>query len=289
MNLNRPQRGSGTRWIILLIVVAGFLLFIDNNGSLVNPLSRAENPLSNLMARFSGLNDLLQRPADMATAVAEIEALRTRVDLLERENEELRSVQGEYERLLALFEVTSNRPNQEPVIASVVGQGPNPLFRDLIIDRGSNDGIRVGMPVESARGLVGQVFATTPNSAQVALITDASSNIPVRLSQSRSVGVLTGGGVGGLMQLRWLDLEAQLFPNEVVLTAGLQGQTPEEAVANRFPSDVVVGRVVEVVRSDAELYQEAIVQAAVDFDSLETVFVIVNFEPVDISVFEEEE
>ena len=289
MNLNRPQRGSGTRWIILLFVVAGFLLFVDNNGSLVNPLSQAENPFSNLMARFSGLNDLLQRPADMATAVAELEALRTRVDLLERENEELRSVQGEYERLLALFEVTSNRPNQEPVIASVVGQGPNPLFRDLIIDRGSNDGIRVGMPVESARGLVGQVFATTPNSAQVALITDASSNIPVRLSQSRSVGVLTGGGVGGLMQLRWLDLEAQLFPNEVVLTAGLQGQTSEEVIANRFPPDVVVGRVVEVVRNDAELYQEAIVQAAVDFDSLETVFVIVNFEPVDISVFGEEE
>lgn len=240
------------------------------------------------MQRFSGLNDLLQRPADFATAVAEIEALQTRVDQLERENEELRTLEGEYERLLALFEVTSNRPNQEPVIASVVGKGPNPLFRDLIIDKGSNDGVRVGMPVESARGLIGQVFATTPNAAQVVLVTDASSNVPVRLSQSRSVGILTGGGIGGLMKLQWLDLEAQLFPNEVVLTAGLQGQTPEEAIANRFPPDIVVGRVIEVVRSDAELYQEATVQAAVDFDSLETVFVIINFEPINVSVFEQE-
>ena len=289
MNLNRPQRGNGSRWIIILLAAALFLIFFDSNGQLSNPLGRADNPLTGLMQRFSGLNDLLQRPVDFATALAELEALQTRVDQLERENEELRSLEGEYQRLLALFEVTSTRPNQEPVIASVIGQGTNPLFRDIFIDKGSDDGVRVGMPVESARGLVGQIFATTPNAAQVVLITDASSNIPVRLSQSRSVGILTGGGIGGLMQLQWLDLEAQLFPNEVVLTAGLQGQSPEEAIANRFPPDVVAGRVIDVVRSDAELYQEALVQAAVDFDSLETVFVIVNFEPIDISVFEPEQ
>ncbi|MCZ7670301.1 MAG: rod shape-determining protein MreC [Chloroflexi bacterium] len=61
----------------------------------------------------------------------------------------------------------------------------------------------------------------------------------------------------------WIDLKYQVGIGEVALTSGLGGE---------FPQDIVIGRVSEVERSEAELSQQAVVQPAVDFDALEMVF-----------------
>ncbi|MEJ2747435.1 MAG: rod shape-determining protein MreC [Anaerolineae bacterium] len=145
------------------------------------------------------------------------------------------------------------------------------------MDKGSDDGIVVGMPVEGSRGLVGQVFRTTANSAQVVLITDNASSIPARLGNSRATGLLRGGGLGGSVSIDWIDLKYEITVGEAVLTSGLGG---------KFPQDLVIGRVIEVDRREAELFQRAIVQPAVDFESLEMVFVITNFRPVDTTIFD---
>jgi rod shape-determining protein MreC len=78
----------------------------------------------------------------------------------------------------------------------VIGRDTSPAIRSIIIDKGADDGVRVGMPVESARGLVGRVYRTTDRSAQVALITDNTSAVPARLGNSRATGLLRGGELG---------------------------------------------------------------------------------------------
>ena len=62
----------------------------------------------------------------------------------------------------------------------------------------------------------------------------------------------------------------------MVLTSGLGG---------KFPQDMVIGRVVDVERSEADLFQQATVQAGVDFDALEIVFVVTGFTPIDTDIF----
>ena len=219
---------------------------------------------------------MLDGPRDLQTAREEIALLQAQVDALERENEELREIQGEYQLLLDLFNRARQQPDFTRLTASVIGQDTSLSLRSIIIDKGSEDGIVVGMPVESARGLVGQVFRTTANSAQVVLITDNASSIPARLGSSRATGLLRGGGLGGSMSIDWIDLQYELSVGEVVLTSGLGG---------KFPQDIVIGRVIEVDRREAELFQRAIVQPAVDIDSLEVVFIITDFRPVDTEVF----
>jgi rod shape-determining protein MreC len=110
----------------------------------------------------------------------------------------------------------------------------------------------------------------------VALITDNASAIPTRLGNSRATGLLRGGGLGGSLVMDWIDLKYQVEVGEVALTSGLGGE---------FPQDIVIGRVSEVERSEAELSQQAIVQPAADFDALEIVFVITDFQPIDIDIF----
>ena len=257
MNLDEAQKR--VRWVTvaILIVVAVLLTVLDQTGNLDAAFAFVRDPMSVALGwtsqRTDVIADALEGPRDLQTARSEIEQLKTRIDALERENEELREIEGEYQLLVDLFNRARQAPDHQRLTASVIGQDPNPAVRSIVIDKGSADGIRVGMPVESARGLVGQVYRTTPNSSQVVLITDSSSAIPARLGNSRATGILRGGGLGGVLTIEWIDLKHDIEVGEVVLTSGLGG---------RFPQDLVIGRVIEVDRREAELFQRAIVQAA---------------------------
>ncbi|HFC11335.1 MAG TPA: rod shape-determining protein MreC [Anaerolineae bacterium] len=285
MNLNNPRRGGQPQLVIFFIVIAGILLIMDQRGMLDGVLARVRSPLIGMTGRLSDLNDPLRQPVDLEAATSEIAALRQRIEQLEQENSQLRVVESEYIRIRQALDLQNDAPNIKTVMGQVVGKGSNPAFDDLIIDVGSDDGVRVGMPVRSSRGLVGQVFQTTANAAQVVLLTDASVSVPSRLSQARALGVVRGGGSGGLLTLEFVALEAPLTVGDVVLTAGIQGETTQELIANRFPPDLVIGQVIKVERSDAALFQTAIVQPDVDFDGVETVFVITDFDVIDTTLF----
>ena len=284
MNLDEAQKR--VRWVTfaVLAVLAVLLTVLDQTVNLDTAFAFVRDPMSVAMGwtsqRTDVVADALEGPRDLQSARVEITQLRSQVDALERENEELREIEGEYRLLVDLFNRARQAPDFQRLTASVIGQDPNPSVRSIVVDKGSSDGIRVGMPVESARGLVGQVYRTTQNSSQVVLITDSSSAIPARLGTSRATGILRGGGLGGVLSIDWIDLKHQIEVGEVVLTSGLGG---------RFPQDLVIGRVIEVDRREAELFQRAIVQPAADFDALEIVFVITDFEAIDTSIFSETE
>ena len=280
MNLNETPQRIRVVFIVVLVGTAVLLSILDSTGNLNSVFGFVRDPMTTVLSWTSGqaetVSGALSGPRDLQTAQQEIAVLQAQVDALERENEELREIQGEYQLLLDLFNRARQSPEYTRQTASVIGRDTSPSIRSIIIDKGSDDGVRVGMPVESARGLVGRIFRTTQHSAQVALITDNASAIPSRLGNSRATGLLRGGGLGGSLVMDWVHLQYQVGIGEVALTSGLGGE---------FPQDIVIGRVSEVARSEAELSQQAIVQPAVDFDALEIVFVITDFQPIDIDIF----
>ncbi len=280
MNLNETPQRLRIVFIVVLVATAVFLSILDSTGNLNSVFSFIRDPMTTVISWTSGraetVSNTLSGPRDIQSAQEQIALLQAQVDVLERENEQLREIQGEYQLLLDLFNRARQSPEYTRQTASVIGRDTSPSIRSIIIDKGSDDGVRVGMPVESARGLVGRIFRTTQQSAQVALITDNASAIPARLGNSRATGLLRGGGLGGSLTMDWIDLKYQVEVGEVALTSGLGGE---------FPQDIVIGRVSEVTRSEAELSQQAIVQPAVDFNALEIVFVITDFQPINIDIF----
>jgi rod shape-determining protein MreC len=261
--------------------VAILLLVLDSTGSLDTATDFVKDPISAVLGwtsdRTDTLIDAVAGPEDLLQAQAEIEQLQARIDALERENEELHEVQGEYQLLQGLFDHARETPELQRVTATIIGYDTSPLFRSVIIDKGTEEGVYVGMPVESARGLVGQIYRATNHSAMVILITDNISSIPARLGSTRATGIVRGGGLGGSLVMDWINLESQVDIGEVVFTSGLGG---------KFPQDMVIGRVSEIERREAELFQRAVIQPAVDFDSLEMVFVVTDFREVDTSIFD---
>ena len=281
MNLENAQQRI--RWITLAVLVGAAILLtiLDNTGNLDTALAFIRNPMSLVLdwtaARTDTIADALAGPRDIQEAQSQIVELQTQLDALERENETLREIQGEYQILLDLVNRARQTPDIRRVTATVIGYDTSPAVRSLIIDKGASDDIVVGMPVESARGLVGQVFRTTADSAQVVLVTDSASAIPVRFGNSRATGLMRGGKLGSAGSVEWIDLQYQIVIGEVVFTSGLGG---------KFPQNIPIGRVADVNRNEAELFQRAVIQPAVDFEALEIVFVITNFQPVDTTIYE---
>jgi rod shape-determining protein MreC len=281
MNLDDFQQRIRWRLVAFLGGLALLLFILDLTGNLDNAFGFVRDPISAVMgwtaARTDAVVFTLGGPRDLQEARNEIFTLEARIADLEREVESLREVQGEYQLLQQMLDRSLDAPDFTRQIAAVIGRDTSPYFRSIIIDKGSDDGVLVGMPVEGPRGLVGQVYRTTGRSAQVLLITDNLSAIPGRLVDSRATGIVHGSSESAAMAMDWISLEANAAVGEVVLTSGLGG---------RFPPDLIIGRITRVERREAELFQSATIQPAVDFDQLEVVFVITNFRPIDTSIFD---
>jgi rod shape-determining protein MreC len=275
-----PQR---IRWgvFIILLGLSILLMILDSTNNLDNAFAFLQDPMAVLLPLASTPADALAQrlagPRDVVELREENARLQAENESLRRQLEEASEAEGDLRLMQDLFNYAVQRPDLRRVAAAVIGNDTGLAVRSIIIDKGSDDGVQVGMPVEAARGLVGQVFRVTPHLAQVVLITDSASSVPVRMGSSRATGALRGGGLGGSMTVEWVDLQFQLTTGELVLTSGLGG---------KFPQDIVIGRILDVDRSEAELFQRATVQAAVDFESLEMVFVVTNFDQINTNVFE---
>jgi len=158
-------------------------------------------------------------------------------------------------------------------IAAVIGRDPSPFLHFVIINRGSNDGVLRGMPVVTDQGLVGRVDAVIADAARVQLITDAASNVNIRLQNAEKDASLVGS-VTGDVTLDLIPQDTTIEVGDLVLTSGLGGG---------YPPDLIVGQVVNIRSRDFDLFKQATVQPVVDFNDLKIVLVIVNFKPVDIT------
>lgn len=134
------------------------------------------------------------------------------------------------------------------------------VYDVIRINKGSLAGISEGAIVVVPEGLVGRVKAVTPHTAEIRLITDISQKVACTIGSGAS-GILSGGGKGQLV-LRHLLNAKTLRPHTPVVTSGLGGV---------FPAGLVVGDLQIVITGAHGL--EGIVQPAVDFSSLERVFV----------------
>ncbi|MBC7877793.1 MAG: rod shape-determining protein MreC [Anaerolineales bacterium] len=227
-------------------------------------------------ARFLGIQDFFTAPRDIVSLRARNDALESQVSQLQTQIIELQQLTGETERLASLVGFAISKPENTYRAASVIGRDPSPFLHYIIINIGSNDDIRRGMPVVTNQGLVGRVDAVIADAARVQLITDPASSVNIYLQNAETNAVLFGS-VTGDVSLDMISQNEVVEPGDLILTSGLGGG---------YPSDLTIGQVVTVRTLEFELFQQATVQAAVDFTRLEIVLVITNFRPVDIAPLE---
>ncbi len=260
-----------------LVLLAGAVLILNLGGFLgsaqeviLSPLAAGQDWVSQ---RYFTIRDLMTSPRDVA-------ALQVQISELEAENAQLRDQiialqeqAAEAERLGALLNYARTRPESRYLSTNVIGLDPSPFIRSINIGAGSDRGVLHGMPVLTDEGLVGRVTEVTAGTSRVQLITDPASAVNVQLQGSRADGLLAAQPNGELW-VELIDQNANVEPGELVLTSGLGGA---------FPADIPVGYVVSVRRRDYELFQRAVIQPTVNFEELEIVLLVTNFQPLEIA------
>ena len=223
------------------------------------------------------------------TAIGEIDRLRSENDRLRRELAGaearlagLREAAAENAELRGLLGLTTSL-QMDLLPVRILGRDPSNLTWEVGIDAGTDDGVRVGMPVvaaaDGAGALAGSVVAATSDSATVRLVVDARASVVAIDQQSRALGLVQGqlGGQLVMVQVRATD---KVAVGDTVVSAGLTLSDEGGAGIGRspYPRGLLIGTI-QALELDADgLTQTAFVRPAVDFSTVERLLVVLHFD-----------
>ena len=154
--------------------------------------------------------------------------------------------------------------SQPMVPAQVVGRDPSPWSKTVIIDKGVREGVYQSAPVVVPEGIVGIVVEASSHYAKVLLLIDPNSAVDALVQQTRARGIVKGGG-DDYCVFDYVLRKHSISVGDKVVSSGLDGV---------FPKGLRVGRISEIVRLNAGIFQKVSVTPYVDFEILEEVFVI---------------
>jgi rod shape-determining protein MreC len=171
------------------------------------------------------------------------------------------AVKQENRRLKGLLDLHDKEI--EPVaVARLVGSSASSTRRFASLGAGSNDGVAIGMPVRSPRGVVGRILEVGSDSARVLLLTDTESILPVRRAKDEVVAFAEGRG-DGLLRIRLINLGINpLSPGDVFVTSGAGGY---------YPPGIAVAILTETT-DDGGLARIVSDPAATDYVSVEPIY-----------------
>ncbi|MFM7451559.1 MAG: rod shape-determining protein MreC [Actinomycetota bacterium] len=267
----RGSNRSRLLWVSLL-VTSLFIITLDLRG--VSLLSSLRSGTQSALAPVERLaNNFFSPVGDFFSEVGNLGRSKAKIEKLEEENQELKSQVIFNENTLAQLESLkgvldlAGKARYKTVSARVISKGGTGTFSEtIVLDIGSDSGVRRDMTVIAVGGLVGVVKSTTASSAIVLLINDPSFRIGVRVAGKQDMGILLGQGDKSFA-LQMLSATSAISVGDVLLARGSSGDKP-------FVPGVPVGRISYVENTVGQLTKEGRVNGFVDLNSLSVVSVV---------------
>ena len=269
---------TGVFLLILVLAALGATGAIspleDAASAVFGPVQRAfrqgAEPVANLVRNID----------DFDRADDENRALRNRIEQLETEIARLGEEQIALRSRESLAALQLANPEETFVTAELVTRDLTGLRQVIGINRGSRDGVEVGMPVLASGGsLVGVIMVTRSNSSFVRLITDPDSSLRGLHQQSRTEGVISGDTLGNL-DVQFVAQTTDIQPGHLFVTSGFGGL---------LPGGIPIGRVASAEGSPQEVFKRIRLRPIAPLDQLESVLIQVTFRPEPIPPPTEEE
>ena len=187
--------------------------------------------------------------------------LKREMELARIRLQEAEALRQENVRLKGLLDLQDE--DRKPVaVARLIGSTAASTRRFAYLGAGSDDGVAVGMPVRSARGVVGRILETGNVSSRVLLLTDSESVLPVRRAGDETVAFAEGRG-DSLLRIKLINLGINpLKPGDMFVTSGAGGY---------YPPGIAVAIITELT-DDGGLARIVSDPAATDFVAVEQIF-----------------
>lgn len=189
--------------------------------------------------------------------------LRTENEKMSQELFQLREKLAATERSTQLLRAQEAIPFKS-IAAHVIARDGSVWFNQVIIDRGSLEGVKLNQAVITPGGIVGRVIGVGPKSAQVQLITDGYAGVGAQLADSRAYGEVKGMGKNTCEMRNVSGLET-VKEGEPIITTGFDGI---------YPKGLLVGYVEQLVLGGGAKNHQITVRPAAGLDRLEEVLVL---------------
>ena len=262
--------------LILALLIAGVLTVASSLTGKSIPTLVVQSVLTPLRA---GANALTNQAEQMYNYMfryealqAENEALKAQIAEMQEDNRLADSISRENNRLRDLLELQAANPDYELVDGYIISRSSTDWTSAFTVDRGTRDGIDVGMVAITANGeVVGLVTEAGTNYCTVKSVLDSSLEISATIASSGYSGMVQGGYTAGqenLLRMNYIPSSASIRNRDQVVTAG----------STVYPRNLILGYVVDAGLGDTGVAKYAILEPAADIENLEQVFILTDYE-----------
>ncbi len=260
------------RWqkVLLILVVAVALFFIDKGGFfdlgsglvrrfIIAPTTRTVSGIGEETVFF------LKNIFSVRGIIKENLFLKSQRDFFREEYFKLAQVREENEFLRQALDLGSDS-QKKLVLSRILSFDPFSAGDSFLIDKGSDDGVKVSDPVVIPGGVVvGKLKEVNKRESKVLLITSAQSKITV-FSEGEKVTGVVSGSISGALELDLVLKDVKLESGQILISSGLDGV---------FPSGLLVGEVINVSESGAVFFKKASVRPFFTSRDLKQVFIFI--------------
>lgn len=225
------KQGLSARLRLLIAVVAAVgMLYVDLHLGVLKPLRQGLSMVLYPIEQALMLpRDVFRWVAKYSSAISDVVDRKSQLEKKEVENSEkllqIEQLKAENDSLRTLLELRKGTKHVT-VIAEISHETRDAFSNRIVIDRGSQHGVQPGHPVINSQGVVGQVVRVSPITSEVSLVTDPSLTIPVNLPRSGLRSVASGTGDGQQVDLKYLNINAEVEVGDILVTSGLDGLYP---------------------------------------------------------------
>jgi rod shape-determining protein MreC len=271
------------RAVLGLLVACSLILltayFGESGGGALHGVQRGTsevlNPLQEGASRaLKPVRDLFGWFGDTIAAKGQVQDLRTERDRLRSEALRDESLVRDNQRLSNLLQLDGalGLTSLGPVTGRVIFQSPTVWYATIRVDKGSDDGVRVGQPVINEEALIGRVTDVIGGSAQVTLITDTTTAVPARAGRRGVFGIVEPASAGNPTDLvmKFVLPGTRLSPGDRVLTRGTE---PQDRRQSLYPVGLPIGAITRIDNEGTDT-QEIHLRPFADLRSLDFVQIL---------------
>ena len=262
--------------VVMTIVAVGIILGVFTSsrvsepvrsavGMIVSPIQNGMNKIgTHLASQFSGFQNV-QKLSE------ENKKLRKEISSLKEKNTALSQSQSELERLEKLYSLDQEYPQYTKVGAEVISKDPGNWYSTFVVNKGSDDGIKVDMNVMAQGGLVGIVTKVGKSWAEVRSIIDDDSNVSAMAASTSEPCIVSGDLLGmdeGKIKFSGLrDSDNAIIEGASIVTSN---------ISDKYLTGILIGYVSDIAIDSNNLTKSGTIIPVANFRSLREVLIITD-------------
>ncbi|MCS0629387.1 rod shape-determining protein MreC [Telluria mixta] len=216
--------------------------------------------LANMGTYFSSISALQKEVRDLKSQQVAMAQAMQQAQLQMAENTQLRRLMDAREHLPV-----------HSMMSEILYDARDPSTRRVVLDRGTRNGVKLGLPVIDNAGVVGQVTRVFPFTSEVTLLTDKEQAIPVQVLRNGLRSVAYGRGQSGLLDLRFVAPNADIQVGDVLVTSGLDGV---------YPAGLAVAKVIQVENVAQGAFGRVVCQPLAGIDRHRQLLIVMSDQPL---------